>query len=207
MSHRTFARVGAAAALLLALSAAPAFAAEYRDPKGAFTLTFDDSIWSVDKDDAAFGLECRKEACGDASIGCTFIKQQTPLLSTKGVMALLAGGGVAKDLVDVLAETKEAQEKDVAERAGRKTWDDRYDVPAHLAEGPTQRQIGAHSFVHAEIRVSVFGKVTRYISFATAGNSHMFPIMCQAHEAAMGEWRPRFEALMASFSAPAATSR
>lgn len=122
-------------------------------------------------------------------------------------MAMLGGGVVAKNLLEVVAEQKEAQEKELVERAGRKIWDDRDDVPAHLAEGPTQRQFGAHSFVHAEIRVSVFGKATRYISFATAGSNHMFPITCQADEAAIGEWRPRIEALMASFSTPAAKWR
>jgi hypothetical protein len=55
--------------------------------------------------------------------------------------------------------------------------------------------------------MSLFGKDSRYVSFGTAGASHMFTIMCQAPEAAIGEWRPRFEALMATFSMPAPKSR
>jgi hypothetical protein len=203
MSYGSYLRAGAAAALLLALSAVPVFAAEYRDPKGVFALTYDDSTWLVDKDDTDFGLECREQACKGASASCTFMKQWIPLLSAKTVMAALAGEDFAKGQVEALAEAKEAQEKEVTGRTGRKTWDDRYDVPAHLAERPTQRQIGAHSFLHAEIRMSLFGKEIRYVFFTTAGANHTIPIMCQAPAGAIGEWRPRFEALMASLSTPA----
>jgi hypothetical protein len=207
MSYGSFARAGAIAGLLLALSAAQAFAAEYRDPKGVFGLAYDDSTWSVDKEDTNFGLECREEACKGASASCTFIKQWIPLLPATAVMAVLAGGDFAKGQVEALAEATEAQEKELAARTGRKTWDDRYDVPAHLVDRPTQRQIGAHSFMHAEIRMTAFGKGFRYVSFATAGANHMIQILCQAPEAAIGEWRPRFDALMAALSTPAPKSR
>jgi hypothetical protein len=80
-------------------------------------------------------------------------------------------------------------------------------VPAQIVERPAQRQIAGLSVVQAEFRMSLVGKVDRYAFFATTGASHVITILCDAPEAAIGEWRPRFEALMASFSAPAPKSR
>ena len=202
MSYGSYLRVEVAA-LLLALSAAPVFAVEYRDPKGVFALTYDDSTWSVDMDGTDFGLKCREEACKGARAACTFTQQWIPLLPAKTILAGLAED-LAKGTLEGLAEEKAAQEKSLA---GRMTWDDRDDVPAQVVERPAQRQVAGVSFVQAEFRMSLVGKVDRYVTFATAGASHVISILCDAPEAAIGEWRPRFEALMASFSVPAPKSR
>lgn len=204
MSYGSFSRTSGAIALLLALSAAPAFTVEYRDPKGVFALIFDDNTWSVDKDASDFGLECREEACKGAIAGCIVTKQWFPLLSAKTVLTNLGTGDFAQGQIEGLAEEKKVQEKSLA---GRMSWDDRFDVPAQLVERPAQRQIAGLSVVQAEFRMSLVGKVNRYVSFATAGASHAITLICHASEEAIGEWRPRFEALIASLRVPAPKSR
>jgi hypothetical protein len=204
MSYGSFARISGAAALLLALSASAVVAGEYREPKGVFAITYDDRIWSIDKDDSDFGLECREEACKGAGAGCSVHKQWIPLHSAASIMQLLDGKELAKAHIEGFAEEKASSEK---AHAGRVNWDRTSDVPPQLVQPFASRRIGGLAFTQAEYRMSLLGDVVRFVSYVTAGASYGIFVMCRGSEDAIKEWRPRFEALAASLRIPAPKSR
>ena len=203
MSYGSFARSGAAA-LLLALSASMAFAGEYRDPRGVFAITYDDKVWSREKDDSEFGLECREAACNGAGAGCSVHTQWRPLHSAARILKLLAGKELAEAHIEGFAEEKASSEK---AHAGRVNWDRTSDVPPQLVQPFASRRIAGLAFTQAEYRMSLFGDVVRFASYVTAGDSYGIFVMCRVSEDVIEEWRPRFEALAGSLRIPAPKSR
>ena len=199
MSYGSFARMSAAALLLLAASAA--FAGEYRDPKGIFAVTYDDSIWSLDMDQSGdFGVECRKEVCKEAAVSCSVSTQRIPLVSTERIMANLDSKEIARVQLDAFAEQKVAAEKT---SPGKVTWDKASDVSPQLVQPYESRLIAGRSVLQGEFRMSIVGERARYVSYMTAGANHLIAIMCVSSDEAIGESRPRFDGLMARFRSPA----
>jgi hypothetical protein len=193
------------AALLLAAAAAPALSADYRDPKNVFAISYDEGVWSLDIDESGdFGLRCAQDACKGAVTGCFVNKERVLFGTVERIMKGFDGARIAQDQIAVFAEQKAVLEKGVASGV---TWDVAADVPPQLVQAYAPRRIAGHPFLQAEFRMSMAGKTARYVSFMTAGASHSIAIVCHASEESFGEWRPRFEALMASFRTPAPKGR
>jgi len=51
----------------------------------------------------------------------------------------------------------------------------------------------------SDYRVSLGGRVTRFLSFSTAARSHSIAMVCHVREDALAVWRPRFDALIEDF--------
>ena len=119
-------------------------------------------------------------------------------------MQLFDGKELAEIHIEGFAEEKASSEKTYA---GRVNWDRTSDVPPQVVQSFASRQIAGFEFMQGEFRVSILGSVTRFVSYFTGRDSYGVFAMCRVSEVAIEDWRPRFEALMASFSAPAPKSR
>ncbi len=196
MSFRSFCGTAIAACVILA-AATSAFAADYRDPKHVFSLTFDDSIWSLDIDASGeFGVECKPGACEGAVAGCSLSKERVPLGSVARIMKSFDGDSVAREQMVAFAEQKAELERTVADNI---SWDRSADVNPALVQPYEARQFGGHPMMQAEFRMSIAGQAARYVSYMTAADSYSVAVVCHATETHIDAWRPRFEALMASF--------
>jgi hypothetical protein len=191
-----------AACAVLACAGA-ASAAEYRDPKNAFGFSYDETVWQTDIDKSGeFGLSCARDACKGAHVGCYVDKERVLFGSVERIMKRLDPERIAAEQMEAFAAQKAELEKSVASTV---TWDRGADFAPQLVEPYARHTIAGHPVMRAEFRMSMAGKSARYVSYLTASGSHSIAVVCHANEEAIGEWRPRFEALMAGFQpAPAA---
>jgi len=202
MSYGLFSRVSATAAVLLALSVPSAFTAEYRDPGGTYALSYDQRRWSVTTDkDGDFAAECRDGACNDAIVGCTAGKQPLESISEAELVAHIDNGGLARAQLAGLVRGKARAEKGLFARIVRFV---STDVAPHLVQPYTERQLAGRSFRQAEFRSSLLTETLRYVSYVTVGADHLITIMCYVSEERADDWRPRFEALVATIHMSAA---
>lgn len=196
MSFRSFCGTAIAGGMMLA-AVTSAFAADYRDPKHVFSLAYDDSIWSLDIDESGdFGVECRPGACQGAVAGCSLSKERVMFGSVARIMKSFDGESVAREQLLGFAEQKAELEQTVADNV---SWDRSADVNPSLVQPYEARQVGGHPMMQAEFRMSMAGATARYVSYMTAAGSYSVAVVCHATEAHIDVWRPRFEALMATF--------
>jgi hypothetical protein len=186
-----------AGGLLLALHGAAAGAAEYRDPRAVFTMTYDEAIWTFKPgSDGELEIECTKEACAGGTAGCSVSRVWMPL----GTIRILTSSFDAKDtervLIDVLSKQKAVSDKETSERAP-----DAEEVEAQLVTPYALRYLrgGEHPVYEAELRVSFAGVVNRFRSISTGARSYSLAFVCYARESQIAQWRPRFDALIEGF--------
>ena len=178
-------------------AAAPALAAEFRDPKNVFVITYDETVWSLDTDASGdFGVECQDAACKGSFAGCSLSKQRSPHRSAEHIMQSFDAEGIAREQLAAFAAQKAELEDAVA---GTVRWDKSADVMPELVQPYARVQIGGRPVLQAEYRMSMAGSLARYVSYMTATASHSIAMVCHAAEADIETWRPRFEALMAAF--------
>lgn len=203
MSSRSFCGVAVAACAMLSAMTST-FAADYRDPRNVFGFTYDESIWSLDIDASGdFGVECKPGACEGAIAGCSLSKERVAFGSVARIMKSFDGAAIAQEQMAAFAEQKAELERMVADSV---SWDRAGDVTPTLVQPYQPRQIGSHPVLQAEFRMSMAGKTARYVSYMTAAGSYSVAMVCHVTEADIDTWRPRFEALMATFQ-PTPASR
>ncbi len=186
--------IAACAALVLAGAAS---AAEYRDPKNVFGFSYDETLWQADIDQSGeFGLACAGDACEGAHVGCYVEKQRVLFGSVERIMRRFDTDSIAAEQMEAFARQKAELENSIASTV---TWDRSADTAPQLVEPYARHTIAGHPVMRAEFRMSMAGKSARYVSYLTAAGSHSIAVVCHASEEAIGEWRPRFEALMAGF--------
>ncbi len=196
MSVWSFRSIAMAVCVMLG-GTASALAAEYRDPKNIFGLTFDENVWSLDVDaDGEFGVQCAPGACLGAVAGCSLSKQHVPSGSVARIMKSFDGESIAREQMAAFAAQKAELEEALADRV---TWDPAAEVAPEIVQPYTPRDLAGHPVLQAEFRMSMAGKMARYVSYMTAAGSYSIAVVCHATEADIDAWRPRFETLMASF--------
>lgn len=187
----------ALAGLLAAAIFSPAGAAEYRDPKGVFVLSYDDTIWTIKHDtEGEIEIECTREACDGINAGCSASRVWVPFGTTKILTESFDARDTERTLIDVLAKQKAVSDKETADRPP-----DAEEVEPTLTVPYTLRHIGggAHPIHEAELRVSFAGIVNRFISISTGARSYSMAFVCYVPEKRLAEWRPRFDALIEGF--------
>jgi hypothetical protein len=185
------------AGLLVVVNCSPAGSSEYRDPNGVFSLSIDDAVWIVRHDaDGDLEIACTKDKCEGANIGCSVSKIWVPFGTTKLLTETFDAKDTERTLIEVLAKQKAITDQETSDRPA-----DAGEVEPTLIAPYALRHIGggAHPIHEAELRVSFAGTVHRFISISTGARSYSLAFICYAPESRIGEWRPRFDALMEGF--------
>ncbi len=187
----------AAAGLLFAICMGPVAAAEYRDPKGVFTIAYDEAIWTIKPGaDGEIEIECATEACDGAATGCSLSRVWVPFGTTKILTDSFDARDTERMLIEVLAKQKAITDKETPERPS-----DAQEVEPALTTPYALRHIGvgAHPIHEAELRVSFAGVVNRFISISTGARSYSLAFVCYVRESRLAEWRPRIDSLIEGF--------
>ncbi len=189
---------GGAIASLLLLGAASALGADYKDSAGAFTLPYDETIWSIAGDgDGDFSVSCRPDACQGIVAACSGSRVWVPVASVGRLIRGFDAKDTERAVMEGLAAEKASREK---ERAQTGTGIDAADVPPEVVKPYTLAQTrNGHPFYESEYRVSFGGGVTRFLSLSTGARSHSIAIVCHVPEEQFAIWRPRFDSLIGGF--------
>jgi hypothetical protein len=184
------------AAFLAAANGLPAGAAEYRDPKDVFTISYDEAVWTIKPGaDGEIEIECAKPACAGTNIGCSVSRIWVPFGTTKILTESFDARDTENTLIDVLAKQKAIADKETTDRPP-----DAEEAAPTLMVPYTLRHVGGTHPVHeAELRVSFAGSVNRFISISTSASGYSMAFVCYAPEKRIAEWRPRFDALIEGF--------
>ena len=187
--------IACACAVAAVLSgAAAASRAAYKDSAGVFTISHDDTIWTIAAgDDGEFSVACAREACKGVVVGCSGSRLWVPLASVGRLSREFDAKATESTILDSLAEEKARSDK--ATNAS-----DAVDVPPQVVK-PYTLSAGrdGHPFYESEYRVSFGGRVTRFLSFSTGARSHSIAIVCHVPEDQLAIWRPRLDALIDGF--------
>lgn len=191
-----------AALLLMGAVGMPALAAEYRDPKGVFTLSYDEAIWTFAPDaDGDLDIKCTPQACQGVTTGCSVSRIWVPFGTIKRLTDSFDAKNIERTLIEVLAKHKATSDKETAERGPDAVEvEPTLIVPHHLR----YTRGGAHPIHEAELRVSFAGVANRFLSISTAARSYSLASVCYVREDQLALWRPRFDALIEGFQPGAA---
>ncbi len=183
--------------MLAAALCLPAGAAEYRDPKDVFTISYDDAIWTIGaRAEGEFEIECASEACAGVRVGCSFSRIWVPFGTTRLLTRSFDTKDTERTLIDVLAKQKAVTDKETTARPpDAEEVEPTLMVPYHLRHVGS----GAHPVHEAEMRVSFAGTVHRFISISTGARSYSLAIVCFAPESRIELWRPRIDKLIEGF--------
>lgn len=181
-----------AAALLLAASTA--FGAGYKDTAGAFTIAYDEAIWTIKSDaDGDFSVDCAREACDGVTVGCSGSRLWVPLASVRRLMRQFDMKATEQTIVDGLAKEQGASETSQAKSDVEK-------VPPEVVKPYTLNYSrDGQPFYDSDYRASFGGRVTRFLSFSTGARSYSIAIVCHVPEDRIAVWRPRIDALIDGF--------
>jgi hypothetical protein len=109
---------------LLGIAAAIVFAdaaigAEYRDTAGAFTLSYDEAIWTVTSGPASedFSIACKSGGCEGVTAGCSGSRLWVPLASIGRLTREFDAKETERAILDSLAKEKAEREQGKAVRA------------------------------------------------------------------------------------------
>jgi hypothetical protein len=186
-----------AGGLLLAVNGAAACAAEYRDPKAVFTMTYDEAVWTFKPgSDGELEIECTKEACAGGGAGCSVSRVWVPFGTIKILTSSFDTKDTERTLIEVLAKQKAISDQETTARPP-----DAEEVAPTLMVPYTLRYVGggAHPIHEAELRVSFAGVANRFLSISTGARSYSLAFVCYSRESRIADWRPRFDALMEGF--------
>jgi hypothetical protein len=191
--HVRRALAGVSVATVIPFAATAAFGADYRDSAGAFTLPYDETIWTISGDrEGDFSVACKPDTCRGFVVACTGSRVWVPLASVGRLTREFDAADTERAVVAGLAQEKAARDKDKVP--------DAEDVPPEVVKPYTLAYSrDGHPFYGSDYRVSFGGRVTRFLSFSTAARSHSIAIVCHAPEEGFVTWRPRFEALIDGF--------
>jgi hypothetical protein len=179
-----------ALAIVAAIAASvPAHAADYRDAQNAFSLDLDETVWKRSQSETGdLRIECHEKVCGKVSAMCSFRKFKLPAGLSDG-LANFDGPKMAEAQRTGFAKLKEVFDS--------KLGADKNDVPAEITRPYSLAKVGALTAQVAEFRMTLVGDVIHYRSFVMGVPGFRLVIMCQSHDKAFGETKPRFEALVA----------
>jgi hypothetical protein len=188
---RGFAVTGILAVALFVTSQASD--AEYEDTGGTFTISFDDTIWTIKSgDDGDFSVDCASGACAGNVAGCSGSRMWVPFASVGRLTREFDAKETERAVLDGLAKEKAAREK------GKTPGPD--DFPPTVVKPYTLKHSrSGQPFHESEYRVSFDGPLTRFLSFSTGARSHSIAIVCHVPEERLSEWRPRIDALIEGF--------
>jgi hypothetical protein len=174
--------------------AAAASAAEYRDTAGAFTMAYDEAIWTIRAEsDGDFSVACTSEACAGSAAGCSGSRLWVPLATVGRLTREFDAKDTERAVMDGLSAQKASADKTRAES-------DPEDVVPEVVKPYTLMHTRAgHPVYDSEYRAALGGRVTRFLSFSTAARSYSIAIVCHVPEDRLEVWRPRFEALIEGF--------
>ena len=184
--------VGAAAALVF--GAAAAFGAKYKDSAGAFTIAYDDTIWTAKPgDDGEFAVACARGACDGAVVGCSGSRLWVPLASAGRLTREFDASATERTVLDGLARERAANARATAESGA-------VDVAPEVVKPYTLAYSrDGHPIYESDFRASVGQGVTRFLSFSMAARSHSIALVCHVPESRLPVWRPRIDALIEGF--------
>lgn len=184
---------GGVAAAALVFGAAAALGADYRDTAGAFTIAYDEAVWSIKSNEGGdFSIDCVAEACAGNVAGCSGSRLWVPLASVGRLTREFDAKDTERAVLDSLAKEKAEREKGKAPGAE--------DIPPTVVKPYTLAHTGAgHPFYDSDYRVSFDGPVTRFLSFSTGARSYSIAIVCHVPESHLSVWRPRIDALIEGF--------
>lgn len=180
----------------LALLAWPgaAIAAEYRDSAGAFTMPYDETVWSITPGaEGEFSIACKAESCAGIVAGCSGSRLWVPLASVNRLTREFEATDTEKAIIEGLVAEKAATEK-----ANRQPDADN-GPPTVVKPYTLMHTRDGHPVYDSDYRVSLGGRWTRFLSFSTAARSYSIAMVCHVPEDALAVWRPRFDALIADF--------
>ena len=189
---------GGCVAAIILLGRTFAFGAEYADSVGAFTLPYDETLWSIAGDaDGDFSVACRPEACRGVVAACSGSRIWVPVASVGRLTRGFDAKGTERAVMQGLTAEKASRDKENAQSG---TGIDSADVPPEVVKPYTLTQTrNGHPFYGSEYRVSLGGRVTRFLSLSTGARSHSIAIVCHVPEDQLAIWRPRFDALIGGF--------
>jgi hypothetical protein len=180
---------------LTVLAAGSVLAAEYRDGNGVFSMAYDEAIWRISPgSDGDFSIACLRETCDGIVAGCSASRLWVPLAT----VGRLTRGFDAKETERAILEGLGAEKASTDKEKGSVAVAD--DVAPEVVKPYTLMHIGdGHPVYDSEYRVSLGGRVTRFLSFSTAARSHSIAVVCHVPEDRLPIWRPRFDALIGGF--------
>lgn len=148
-----------------------ASAGTFVDPNGAFALTYDDAVWSLEYDEKEkdLTLSCRRNSqdCAGAFAACSVASSWVPFGNVQRLTDSFDGDDIARVQLEAFAKQKADTEKITADRS----WEAR-DFPPRLVQPYMRRDIAGHPVFEAEFRVSIAGEVGRYMSYSTAARGY-----------------------------------
>jgi hypothetical protein len=184
-------------AALLVASATCAAAGEFRDSAGAFTIAYDEAIWRIAPGGEAgsFEVRCQSEACGGIVAGCSGSRLWVPFASVGRLTREFDARDTERAVMLGLAAEKASTDK------ANKTPNAEDVAPAVVKPYTLMHTRAGHPVHDSDYRVSLGGRVTRFLSFSTAARSHSIALVCHVPEERLEVWRPRFDALIEGFRA------
>lgn len=190
---------GGCVAAIILLGRTSAFGAEYADSAGAFTLPYDETVWRIAGDrEGDFSVACQPEACQGILAACSGSRIWVPVASVGRLIREFDAKDTERGVMEGLAAEKASHAK---EHARSSAGFDTADVPPEVVKPYALAQTrNSHPFYESEYRVSLGGRVTRFLSFSTAARSHSIAVVCHVPEDQLAIWRPRFDALIRGFT-------